>query len=69
MARLTVADLLERGDTCTVEQLAQVLGLSRGATYAAVRAGTVPALHIGSRYVVPVRQIAKLLGADGVEAS
>jgi excisionase family DNA binding protein len=66
--RPTAADLLARGETCSVEELASVLGLSRGATYAAVRAGTLPALHVGSRYLVPVRRILALLGADGGDA-
>ncbi|MGD0984476.1 MAG: helix-turn-helix domain-containing protein [Acidimicrobiales bacterium] len=67
-AGLTIGDLQGR-DVCTVEELSQVLGLSRGATYAAVRAGELPALRVGGRWIVPVRQIAALLGADGEGAS
>lgn len=61
--RLTIADLLEQGDVCTVEQAATVLFLSRGSAYSAVRSGAIPALHIGARWLVPVRRLAALLGA------
>ncbi|KZM68086.1 helix-turn-helix domain-containing protein [Nocardia terpenica] len=39
--------------TYTVEEVAELLGLSRGNAYRAVRAGEIPAKRIGRRWVVP----------------
>ncbi len=60
---LTIADLAGR-DVCTVEEAGAVLGLSRGSAYQACRTGELPAIRVGSRYVIPVRRLAALLGAD-----
>jgi excisionase family DNA binding protein len=37
----------------SVVEVAQLLSLSRGTAYALVRAGTIPALRLGSRWVIP----------------
>jgi len=37
----------------TVVAVAQLLSLSRGTAYALVRDGTIPALRLGGRWVVP----------------
>ena len=37
----------------TVTEVAQLLSLSRGSAYALVRDGTIPALRLGGRWVVP----------------
>ena len=37
----------------TVLEVAQLLSLSRGTAYALVRDGTIPALRLGGRWVVP----------------
>jgi excisionase family DNA binding protein len=37
----------------TVVEVAQLLSLSRGSAYALVRDGTIPALRLGGRWVVP----------------
>ena len=37
----------------TVVEVAQLLSLSRGTAYALVRDGTIPALRLGGRWVVP----------------
>jgi excisionase family DNA binding protein len=37
----------------TVVEVAQLLSLSRGTAYVLVRDGTIPALRLGSRWVVP----------------
>ncbi|MDQ3762992.1 MAG: helix-turn-helix domain-containing protein [Actinomycetota bacterium] len=37
----------------TVPEVAQLLSLSRGTAYALVRDGTIPALRLGSRWVIP----------------
>lgn len=60
---LTLADLTGR-DVCSVEEVAAILGLSRGSAYQACRRGEVPALKVGARYVIPVRRLAAMLGAD-----
>ncbi|MER5325701.1 helix-turn-helix domain-containing protein [Streptosporangium roseum] len=40
----------------TVTEVARLLSLSRGITYASVRDGTIPALRVGSRWVIPKRR-------------
>ena len=40
-----------------VAEVAVVLGLSRNATYEAVRRGEIPAIRIGRRILVPVRAL------------
>ncbi|RFA12803.1 hypothetical protein B7R21_09880 [Subtercola boreus] len=42
-----------------------LLGLSKNSTYAAAKAGEIPTLRAGGRYLVPV---AKLLELVGIEA-
>lgn len=37
----------------TVKEAAELLSLSRNAAYALVRAGTIPAVKLGGRWVVP----------------
>ena len=37
----------------TVKEVADLLSLSLGSTYALLRAGDIPALKLGSRWVVP----------------
>lgn len=41
--------------TYTVEEVAQLLGLSRNNAYRAVRDGEIPAKKVGRRWVVPVK--------------
>ncbi len=58
-----VAALVARGRlTYTVDEAAELLGVSRGAAYAAVRAGHVPAERIGRRWVVPCARFHAWLG-------
>jgi excisionase family DNA binding protein len=40
----------------TVVEVALLLGLSRGSTYALVRSGKIPALRMGGRWIVPRRR-------------
>ncbi|MCX4093657.1 helix-turn-helix domain-containing protein [Nocardia sp. alder85J] len=37
----------------SVEEVAELLGLSRGNAYRAVRAGEIPAKRVGRRWLVP----------------
>ena len=39
--------------TYTVRQVAKLLGLSLGSTYALVRDGTIPATRLGNRWLIP----------------
>ncbi|PWU43207.1 hypothetical protein DLJ46_32710 [Micromonospora globispora] len=39
--------------TYTVREVAKLLGLSLGSTYALVRDGTIPATRLGGRWLVP----------------
>ncbi|MGW4426008.1 helix-turn-helix domain-containing protein [Streptosporangium sp. NPDC004631] len=40
----------------TVTEVARLLSLSRGTAYASVRDGTIPALRVGGRWVIPKRR-------------
>jgi excisionase family DNA binding protein len=66
-----LADLLsaDAPATITVEQAADVLGVSRGLAYEACRRGEIPTLRLSRRVLVPVpRLLAKLgVGLDAVE--
>lgn len=53
-----------RRETLTVAEAAQVLGISRGAAYRAVRAGDIPSLRIGERIVVPRAALDRYLQGD-----
>jgi excisionase family DNA binding protein len=37
----------------TVDEVAELLGLSRGLTYDLIRAGTIPAERLGRRWIIP----------------
>ncbi len=53
--------------TVTVEEAALILGVSRATAYAAARDGTIVALRIGRRLVIPTARLIELL-EGGVEA-
>lgn len=40
----------------TVPEVARLLSLSRGSAYACVRDGTIPAIRVGGRWVIPKRR-------------
>jgi excisionase family DNA binding protein len=49
--------------TLTVEEAAELLGISRGSAYQAVRAGDIPSIRIGRRVLIPrARLMCELLG-------
>lgn len=50
--------------TLTVDEVSEILGLSRGTAYEAVRRGQIPALRIGRRIVVPTARLRAELGID-----
>lgn len=43
--------------TYTVEEAAEVLGVSRGAAYQAARDRKIPTIRIGKRILVPVKAL------------
>jgi excisionase family DNA binding protein len=53
--------------TCSVPEAGAILGIGRGLAYQAVRDGTIPALRIGRRWVVPVGALTAMLSAAGAE--
>jgi excisionase family DNA binding protein len=59
-----LADLEARGETCSVEEAALVLGVSRGVAYEAARCGGLPALRLGKRLVVPLSRLRALLDGE-----
>ena len=48
----------------TVEEVARLLGISRGSAYEAVRTGQIRSLTIGRRIVIPPSAVGKLLGHE-----
>jgi excisionase family DNA binding protein len=53
--------------TYTVDEVARLLNLSRGATYERVRDGSIPAQRMGRRWLIPRRRFHAWL--DGNEAA
>jgi excisionase family DNA binding protein len=49
----------------TVQEVAHLLGLALGGTYTLIREGTVPAIKVGGRWVVPKKRFHAWL--DGVD--
>jgi excisionase family DNA binding protein len=43
--------------TYTVEEVAELLSLSRGVTYQSLRDGTIPAERVGRRWVISRRRL------------
>ena len=50
--------------TVTVEESAEILGISRAFAYALVRKGELPSLRLGRRLVVPRRALEQLLEGE-----
>jgi excisionase family DNA binding protein len=49
----------------TVQEVAALLGLALGGTYTLIREGTIPAIKVGGRWVVPKKRFHAWL--DGIE--
>lgn len=49
-------------DSFKVEEVAEILSLSRDLAYTAVRSGKIGSIRFGKRYVIPRRVIEELLG-------
>ena len=54
--------------TLTVDQAAEILGVSRNHAYTAVKAGDIPSLRLGRRILVPTRPLLAMLGIDAAIA-
>ena len=57
-------DALIGRTTCTVEESAEILGISRKLAYQAAATGEIPTLRIGRRLLVPVPKLIAMLGGD-----
>jgi excisionase family DNA binding protein len=53
--------------TYTVEEAAQLLGVSRGVAYESARRGELPAIRLGRRLVIPRQRLEDLLGGEVAE--
>jgi excisionase family DNA binding protein len=52
--------------TYTVDEVAEMLGLARGTAYARVQDGSIPAVRMGRRWVIPKASFNSWLnGANG----
>ena len=51
--------------TLTVDETAELLGISRGLAFQAIHRGEIPAVRIGRRILVPVARLRAMLGIDG----
>ena len=49
--------------TLTVEETAELLGVSRGLAYEAARRGEIPTIRLGRRLLVPRARLLELVGA------
>lgn len=66
---MTVLEVVAVGDrtlVLTVEEAAELLGISRGLAYELVRRGDLPSIRLGRRLVVPRRRLLALV--EGSEA-
>ncbi len=50
--------------TLTVEEAAEILGISRAFAYSLVKTDQLPSLRLGRRLVVPRRALERLLDGD-----
>ena len=50
--------------TYTVDEIAALLGISRGTAYEGIRTGQIPSIRISRRILIPRRAIESLLGRD-----
>ena len=64
---LTELAATELPPTITIDQAAELVGISRGAAYRAAHKGEIPSLRIGRRLLVPSARLLELLGLDATE--
>ncbi len=51
----------------SVAELAQDLGISRQSAYSGIRAGTIPAIRLGKRFIIPRSAVQEWLKSAGRE--
>jgi excisionase family DNA binding protein len=61
----TLAPKWDDRDAFSVEEVGEILGISRGSSCAAVKVGDLPVIRIGRRCIVPRAALERLLGATG----
>jgi len=59
-----LVDLQNLPATLSVEQAAEVLGISRRSAYRAVERGDLPTLRLGRRLLVPTARLLAMLGVE-----
>lgn len=55
--------------TVDVPEAAKIIGISRGACYAAVRRGNLRAIRVGRRWLIPIVELERLLAGNGSAGS
>ena len=50
--------------TYTVDEAAELLGISRNGAYEGVRSGQIPSIRIGKRILVPKAALERMLAGD-----
>lgn len=63
--RLTQPDTKDNGVFPSVDSLAEYIGMSRRRTYDFLNNGTIPAIRMGKRFVIPRTAIEKWLQSAG----
>lgn len=67
-AAVTLLDLANLPPTISVEEAAELLGLSRPTAYRAISNGQLPVMRFGRRLRVPTAPLLELLGVSEVGA-
>src|SRR4051794_22350745 len=52
--------------TYTIPEVCALLGISRATAYAMLRAGEIPAMRLGSRWIIPRHRFACWLNSDPI---
>ncbi len=55
---------LRRRSTCSIEEAAAVLGIGRSTAYQGARDGSLPAVRISGRLLVPTAKLLAMLGLE-----
>lgn len=58
----TTKDLSSADAVMSVEEFRAIFGLSKQATYDAIRRGEIPSLKFGKRILIPTAKIREMLG-------
>jgi putative molybdopterin biosynthesis protein len=55
---------MEEKKVYTPKEVMEILRLSKNAVYQAIKTGEIYSVHIGDRYLIPSREIEKMLNGD-----